>query len=219
MLLKKDKLPQLIKDLKSLYPQTKCALDFESAFQLLCAVILSAQCTDKRVNMVTLELFAKYPTAQKMAKADLQDIEHIIKSTGFYHAKAKSIWETSKILAEKYNGQVPDSMEELLKLRGVARKTANVVLQDYYGISEGVVVDTHVRRLANRIGLTKNEEPVKIEQDLMKLFDKQYWHWLSHALIWHGRGVCSARAPKCQDCLICGYCPKNGLKPAKNKRS
>lgn len=215
MLLKKDKLPQLIKDLKSLYPQTKCALDFKSPFQLLCAVILSAQCTDKRVNMVTPELFAKYPDAKNMAQAALEDIEQIIKPTGFYHAKAKSISETSKTLAQKYDGQVPDSMDELLKLRGVARKTANVILQDYYGIAEGVVVDTHVRRLANRIGLTKHQEPVKIEQDLMKLFDKKYWHWISHALIWHGRGICSARAPKCSGCLISGYCPKNGLKPVK----
>lgn len=216
MLLKKDKLPQLIKDLKSLYPKTKCALNFESAFQLLCAVILSAQCTDKRVNMITPKLFAKYPTAKQMAQAPLEDIEQIIKSTGFYHAKAKSISETSKILAEKYGGQVPDSMQELLKLRGVARKTANVVLQDYYGITEGVVVDTHVRRLANRIGLTKHQEPVKIEQDLMKLLDKKYWHWISHALIWHGRQVCPARGPKCQECLINGYCPKNGIKSAKS---
>ena len=215
MLLKKDKLPQLIKDLKSLYPQTKCALDFKSAFQLLCAVILSAQCTDKRVNTVTPKLFVKYPDAKNMAQAPLEDIEQIIKSTGFYHAKAKSISETSKILAQKYDGKVPDSMDELIKLRGVARKTANVVLQDYYDIAEGVVVDTHVRRLANRIGLTKHQEPIKIEQDLMKLFNKKYWHWISHALIWHGRGICSARAPQCSNCLISGYCPKNGVKPVK----
>ena len=215
MLLKKDKLPQLIKDLKSLYPQTKCALDFKSAFQLLCAVILSAQCTDKRVNTVTPKLFVKYPDAKNMAQAPLEDIEQIIKSTGFYHAKAKSISETSKILAQKYDGKVPDSMDELIKLRGVARKTANVVLQDYYDIAEGVVVDTHVRRLANRIGLTKHQEPIKIEQNLMKLFNKKYWHWISHALIWHGRGICSARTPQCSNCLISGYCPKNGVKPVK----
>ncbi len=215
MLLKKDKLPELIQELQKLYPQTKTALHYQSAFQLLCAVILSAQCTDVRVNMVTPKLFAKYPTATEMSLASLEDIEAIIKSTGFYHAKAKSISETSKALVNNYNGEVPNKMEELLKLRGVARKTANVVLQDFYGISEGVVVDTHVKRLSYRIGLTRHEEPVKIEQDLMKLFDKRYWHWISHALIWHGRGVCHARGPKCEQCTIFGLCPKNGLKSKK----
>ena len=216
MLLKKENLPKLIKDLQKLYPKTKTALHYQSAFQLLCAVILSAQCTDVRVNMVTPKLFAKFPSAKEMSKASLEEIESIIKSTGFYHAKAKSISETSKVLFEKYGDEVPSSMEELLKLRGVARKTANVVLQDFYGISEGVVVDTHVKRLSYRIGLTKNTEPIKIEKDLMKLLDKKYWHWISHALIWHGRGICHARGPKCEECLIAGYCPKNGLKPAKN---
>lgn len=218
MLLKKQELPKLIKDLQSLYPKTKTALHYESAFQLLCAVILSAQCTDARVNMVTPKLFAKYPDAEQMSLASLEEIEEIIKSTGFYHAKAKSISETSKILFKEYGGQVPASMEQLLKLRGVARKTANVVLQDFYGIAEGVVVDTHVKRLSYRIGLTKNTEPIKIEKDLMKLLDKKYWHWISHALIWHGRGICHARGPKCEQCLIAAYCPKNGLSHAKTKK-
>ena len=215
MLLKKDELPQLIAELQKLYPKTKIALHYQSAFQLLCAVILSAQCTDIRVNMVTPKLFAKYPTAKEMSLASLEEIEAIIKSTGFYHAKAKSISETSKTLINSYNGEVPNKMEELLKLRGVARKTANVVLQDFYGISEGVVVDTHVKRLSYRIGLTRHEEPIKIERDLMKLFDKKYWHWISHALIWHGRGICHARGPKCEQCPISGLCPKNGLKNKK----
>ncbi|WP_428066414.1 endonuclease III [Candidatus Proelusimicrobium volucris] len=212
MLLKKDELPILIKDLKKLYPKTKTALNYGSAFQLLCAVILSAQCTDARVNMVTPKLFAKYPDAKTMSHASLQEIETIIKSTGFYHAKAKSLSETSKALFEQYQGEVPADMQKLLKLRGVARKTANVVLQDFYGIAEGVVVDTHVKRLSYRIGLSKNSEPLKIERDLMKLLDKKYWHWISHALIWHGRGICHARGPKCEQCPLASYCPKNGVK-------
>jgi endonuclease-3 len=211
MLLKKERLPALIKDLQSLYPATKTALHYKSAFQLLCAVILSAQCTDVRVNMVTPVLFAKFPDVKAMAGANIKEIEKIIRPTGFYHAKAKSILETSKKIISDFGGKVPSTMQELLTLRGVARKTANVVLQDFYGVSVGVVVDTHVKRLSYRIGLTKQTEPVKVEQDLMKLFDKKYWHWLSHAFIWHGRGVCHARGPKCAECKINSYCPKNGL--------
>ena len=212
MLLRKEELPKLIKDLKSLYPKTKTALNYQSAYQLLVAVILSAQCTDVRVNKVTPVLFAKFPDAKSAAAADIKEIETIIRSTGFYHAKAKSISETSKLLTQKFCGIVPKTMKELLTLRGVARKTANVVLQDFYGISEGIVVDTHVKRLAFRMGLTKNAEPVKVERDLVKLLDKKYWHWISHALIWHGRGVCRARNPKCGDCKINSYCPQNGVK-------
>lgn len=212
MLLKKERLPELLKELKKLYPKTKTALIYNnSAYQLLVAVILSAQCTDERVNKVTPALFEKYPTPQKMAKADIKDIETLIKSTGFYHAKAKSILETSKKLVSDFNSQVPNTMAELLTLRGVARKTANVVLGDFYGIDEGIVVDTHVKRLSFRLGLTKNTEPLKIEQDLMKMFDKKYWHWISHALIWHGRGPCDARKPECQICTLNKLCPKNGV--------
>ena len=212
MLLKKEKLPELLKELKKLYPKTKTALVYNnSAYQLLVAVILSAQCTDERVNKVTPVLFKKYPTPEKMANADIKDIEDIIKSTGFYHAKAKSISETSKKLVNDFNSMVPKTMVELLTLRGVARKTANVVLGDFYGIDEGIVVDTHVKRLSFRLGLTKNTEPLKIEQDLMKMLDKKYWHWISHALIWHGRGPCDARKPECQTCTLNKLCPKNGV--------
>ncbi len=212
MLLKKEKLPELLTELKKLYPKTKTALVYNnSAFQLLVAVILSAQCTDERVNKVTPVLFKKYPTPEKMAKADIKDIETIIKSTGFYHAKAKSILESSKKLVSDFKGQVPKTMAELLTLRGVARKTANVVLGDFYGIDEGIVVDTHVKRLSFRLGLTKNTEPLKIEQDLMKMLDKKYWHWISHALIWHGRGPCDARKPECATCTLNKLCPKNGV--------
>ena len=212
MLLKKEKLPELLKELKKLYPKTKTALVYNnSAYQLLVAVILSAQCTDERVNKVTPVLFKKYPTPKEMAKADVKDIETIIKSTGFYHAKAKSILETSKKLVSDFNCEVPKTMAELLTLRGVARKTANVVLGDFYGIDEGIVVDTHVKRLSFRLGLTKNTEPLKIEQDLMKMLDTKYWHWISHALIWHGRGPCDARKPECQTCTLNKLCPKNGV--------
>lgn len=212
MLLKKEKLPELLKELKKLYPKTKTALVYNnSAYQLLVAVILSAQCTDERVNKVTPVLFKKYPTPEKMANADIKDIEDIIKSTGFYHAKAKSISETSKKLVNDFNSMVPKTMAELLTLRGVARKTANVVLGDFYGIDEGIVVDTHVKRLSFRLGLTKNTEPLKIEQDLIKMLDKKYWHWISHALIWHGRGPCDARKPECQTCTLNKICPKNGV--------
>lgn len=212
MLLKKEKLPELLKELKKLYPKTKTALVYNNnAFQLLVAVILSAQCTDERVNKVTPVLFNKYPTPKEMAKADIKDIEAIIKSTGFYHAKAKSILETSKKLVSDFKGEVPNTMAELLTLRGVARKTANVVLGDFYGIDEGIVVDTHVKRLSFRLGLTKNTEPLKIEQDLMKMLDKKYWHWISHALIWHGRGPCDARKPECATCTLNKLCPRNGV--------
>ena len=212
MLLKKEKLPELLKELKKLYPKTKTALIYNnSAYQLLVAVILSAQCTDERVNKVTPVLFKKYPTPKEMAASDIKDIETIIKSTGFYHAKAKSILETSKKLVSDFNCEVPKTMAELLTLRGVARKTANVVLGDFYGIDEGIVVDTHVKRLSFRLGLTKNTEPLKIEQDLMKMLDKKYWHWISHALIWHGRGPCDARKPECQTCPLNKLCPKNGV--------
>ena len=212
MLLKKEKLPELLKELKKLYPKTKTALIYNnSAYQLLVAVILSAQCTDERVNKVTPVLFKKYPTPKEMAKADIKDIETLIKSTGFYHAKAKSILETSKKLVSDFNCEVPHTMAELLTLRGVARKTANVVLGDFYGIDEGIVVDTHVKRLSFRLGLTKNTDPLKIEQDLMKMLDKKYWHWISHALIWHGRGPCDARKPECATCTLNKLCPKNGV--------
>jgi len=212
MLIKKEELPKIIKGLKTLYPKTKTALTYNNAFELLCAVILSAQSTDKRVNMVTPVLYKNFPTPQKMAKADIKDIEAIIKSTGFYHAKAKSILEASKKLVKDFNGIVPNTMEEIMTLRGVARKTANVVLQDFYGITEGVVVDTHVKRLAFRLGFTKNTDPVKVEKDLMKLLPRTQWHWISHALIWHGRGVCHARGPKCEECTINSLCPQNGIK-------
>ena len=209
--LKETEIPLLVRTLRKDYPSNKTALEHKSAFQLLAAVILSAQCTDARVNMVTPVLFGKYPTAEKMAAAKTEDIEKIIKSTGFYHAKAKSILETSRLLLSNFRGRVPDTMEELLTLRGVARKTANVVLADVFGKAEGVVVDTHVRRLSFRMGLTKNTDPVKIEKDLMKKLPKKDWIWAGNALVWHGRKVCNARKPACAVCSINSFCPKNSV--------
>ena len=208
---KSERISRLIEFANSLFPNAKCELFYSKDYELAIAVMLSAQTTDKSVNQVTNVLFKKYPTPQKMAAADIKDIETIIKSTGFYHAKAKSILETSKKLVSDFKGVVPNTMAELLTLRGVARKTANVVLGDFYGIDEGIVVDTHVKRLSFRLGLTKNTEPLKIEQDLMKMLDKKYWHWISHALIWHGRGPCDARKPECATCTLNKLCPKNGV--------
>jgi endonuclease-3 len=201
----------LVKTLRKDYPHNTTALAHKDAFQLLTAVILSAQCTDARVNLVTPALFAKYPTAEKMAKADIKDVEKIIRSTGFYHAKAKSITESAKKIVSDFGGKVPGEMDELLTLRGVARKTANVVLSDFFGKAEGVVVDTHVKRLAFRMGLSKNTDPVKVEKDLMKKLPRKDWIWAGNALVWHGRKVCPARKPACQTCSINKLCPKNGV--------
>lgn len=206
-----EKQEKLIKELKKLYPKTEPALVHNNPFEMLCAVILSAQCTDARVNLVTPELFRRFGTPAKMAKAKREDIESIIKSTGFYHAKAKSLQESAKKIVSDFNGQVPQTMAELLTLQGVARKTANVVLGDCFDIVEGVVVDTHVKRLSFRLGLTKNTDPQKVEQDLMKLFPQKYWYYLSNALIYHGRRVCDARKPKCEICTLAKICPKNGI--------
>ncbi len=200
-----QKQENLIKELKKLYPKTEPALKHNSPFEMLCAVILSAQCTDARVNLVTPELFRRFGTPQKMAKAKRDDIETIIKSTGFYRAKAKSLHESAKKIVSDFGGQVPQTMDKLLTLQGV-------VLGDCFDVVEGVVVDTHVKRLSFRLGLTKNTDPKKVEQDLMKLFPKKYWYYLSNALIYHGRRVCDARKPKCSICTLAKLCPKNGVK-------
>lgn len=207
---KKDVLP-LIKALKKLYPKHIIPLHHASAWELLCAVILSAQCTDARVNTITPHLFKKYPTVQDLAKANLADVEKIIHSAGFYHSKALSLIEMSKRVCEVYGGEVPQTMEDLLTLRGVARKTANVMLGDYFKKPAGIVVDTHVKRLAYRLGLTKNTDPVKIEKDLIKIIPYEYWGWIAIALILHGRSVCSARKPQCEKCTLSTYCPRKGV--------
>ena len=207
----KDVLP-LLKALKKLYPEHVIPLHHKNAWELLCAVILSAQCTDARVNTITPHLFKKYPTVYDLANAKMEEVEKIIHSAGFYHSKALSLIEMSKRLSEVYGGQVPQNMDDLLTLRGVARKTANVMLGDYFKKPAGIVVDTHVKRLAYRLGLTKNTDPVKIEKDLVKIIPYEYWGWIAIALILHGRSICPARRPRCETCSLAKYCPKCGIR-------
>jgi endonuclease-3 len=188
------------------YPEANCELRHASPFQLLIATILSAQCTDKRVNMVTPSLFVKYPSPADFAAADPLELEQDIRSTGFFRNKAKSIIGASKKIVEEFGGAVPRSMDELLTLPGVARKTANVVLGSAFAIADGIVVDTHVQRLANRLGLTQHSDPKKIEKDLMAVIPRDHWIGVSHQLIWHGRRVCRARNPLCAQCNLVNIC-------------
>jgi len=203
-----SKIKEMVKILKKEYPHAKTELKHSNPFELLIATILSAQTKDTTINKITPILFKKYPTPQKLAEADINDVEKIIKPTGFYKIKAKNIIETSKILVEKFGGKVPDNMEDLLKLKGVARKTANVVLSNAFNKNEGIVVDTHVKRISYRIGLSDNKDPLKIEQDLMKIFDKDDWSFISNALVLHGRYICDAKNPKCDICKIAKLCKK-----------
>ena len=189
------------------YPDAHCALDHRDAYQLLVATILSAQCTDVRVNLVTPALFARYPTAGALADADRGDVETLIKSTGFFRNKAKSLVGMARAVVERHGGAVPRTMDELTQLPGVGRKTANVVLGNVFGENDGVVVDTHVARLAKRMGLTRDTDPVKIERALMPLFPRPQWTMLSHLLIAHGRRICDARKPKCGECVVADLCP------------
>lgn len=200
---RKETASELLKKLYQYYPNPHCELNYTNAFELLIATILSAQCTDVRVNMVTESLFRKYPSPQHFADADLAELEQDVKPTGFYRNKAKSIQETSRRILEVYGGEVPQNMDDLLTLRGAARKTANVVLGNAFGINVGVVVDTHVRRLSNRFGLTNKQDPVKIEKDLMELFPQEEWTNISHLMILHGRAACKARFSKAPDHEIC----------------
>ena len=202
----------VVKQLKRLYPKHVIPLHHKNAWQLLCAVILSAQCTDVRVNTITPHLFKKYPTVKDLAGADIKEVEKIIHSAGFYHSKALSLIESSKRLCEVFGGEVPQHMEDLLSLRGVARKTANVMLGDYFKKPAGIVVDTHVKRLSFRLGFTKQTDPVKVEKDLTKIIPYEYWGWIAIALILHGRQVCNARKPECSKCTLAGLCPRLGVK-------
>lgn len=205
------RLPEILRLLHAAYPDAACALDHRNALELLVATILSAQCTDERVNKVTPALFARFPDAQALAEADRTELEEMIHSTGFYRNKAKNIQEACRRLVTVYDGQVPANMADLLTLPGVARKTANVVLGTSYRIADGVVVDTHVKRLSERLGLTTQSDPEKIERDLMALAPQDEWIDLSHLLIFHGRRVCDARKPKCSACVIAGLCPSAQL--------
>jgi endonuclease-3 len=195
--------------LKSAHPDAHCELDHETPLQLLMATILSAQCTDKRVNMVTPLLFRKHPTAQSLADASPEELEEQIRSTGFFRNKTKSLIALGKALVERHGGEVPDSMDALVKLPGVGRKTANVILGNAFRKNEGVVVDTHVGRLSVRLGLTKQTDPVKVEQELMPLFPQEEWAMVAHVLIFHGRRVCDARIPKCEICTLNEICPSS----------
>jgi endonuclease III len=194
--------------LKAQYPDAHCALNFEGPFQLLIATILSAQCTDERVNIVTKDLFKKYPDAKSMGIAPLEDLENLVRSTGFFKNKAKNIQNCAKTLSEKYKGQVPKDLDQLTALSGVGRKTANVVLGNAYGITSGIVVDTHVTRLSNRFGWTKSENAVVIEKELMPVIPVEDWILISHLLIYHGRAVCKARRPQCESCFLADPCPQ-----------
>jgi endonuclease III len=215
-----ERVAQLVKAWPKVYPGAHCELDFHNPLQLLVATILSAQCTDKRVNMVTPALFKKYRTAKDYASAPKSELESAIKSTGFFRSKTKSIQGATSTIVEKFGGKVPDSMEELRQLPGVGRKTANVVLGNAFGKNEGIVVDTHVIRLSQRLGLTKQKDAEKIERDLTKLVPRKHWTDWSHWLIWHGRRRCYARKPDCGQCEVFHLCPsgKTFLRTGQAKR-
>ena len=204
---KKERVLKIIDLLEKEYPDAKTALHYSGPLEILIATILSAQCTDKRVNIVTRSLFKKYRTTQDYANADLAELEQDIRSTGFYRNKAKNIKNACRLLIEKYDSRVPSTMEQLLELPGVARKTANIVLSNAYGVIVGIAVDTHVRRLAQRLGLSKNKDPNKIEADLMQEVPKSQWKKIADLLIFHGRNVCTARKPKCSSCSLNKICP------------
>ena len=196
----------LFNKLKEYYPDATCSLDFEEPFQLVVAVMLSAQCTDERVNKTTPELFKRCKTIQDFADIDISELEQIIHPCGFYKNKAKNIKLCAKQVLEEFNGIVPHTMKELTSLAGVGRKSANVIMLEVFGIAEGVAVDTHAKRISNLTGLSKEKEPEKIEQDLLKTFPKEYWKDLNHLLVWHGRNTCIARNPKCDICPISNLC-------------
>ncbi|MCA9980783.1 MAG: endonuclease III [Anaerolineales bacterium] len=202
---------EIIDRLRQTYPEAGCELDYSTPYELLVATILSAQCTDEQVNEVTPKLFAAYPTPYACVQAPRLELEILIRPTGFYRQKAKFIQETSRILVDKYRGHVPDNMQELTQLPGVARKTANVVLGECFDVAEGITVDTHVSRLANRLGLSNGKNAIKVENDLMKIVPQEEWIAVSYLLLFHGRGLCTARKPACTECPLQDICPSAGL--------
>lgn len=207
---KKQRAREILSRLKLLYPDATCSLNYSTPVQLLIATILSAQCTDERVNKVTPALFGRFPDAASLANADLTELENLVRSTGFYRNKAKNIQAACRMIVNEFNSQVPNRMEELLKLPGVARKTANVVLAHAYGINAGVTVDTHVARLSQRLGLTKHTDPIRIELDLIELLPQPDWENWSIRLVYHGRAICKARSPACVACQLAELCPSAG---------
>ncbi len=199
---------EIINRLHSMHPDAHCELNYETPHQLLVATILSAQCTDKRVNLVTPTLFTKYPTVVDFAAADRAELEEAIHSTGFFRQKASFIQESAQMIVHQFGGIVPQEMNQLLKLKGVARKTANVVLGEIYNIADGITVDTHVKRIAHKLGLVStNKNPVKVERELMAIVPRDQWILISHLLVFHGRRICSARSPNCANCLLNDICP------------
>ena len=192
-------------------PVAETELHYDNPYQLLIAVILSAQCTDKRVNQVTPELFRRWPDPAALAQATIPELEEVIHSVGFYHSKAKHLIAAAQLVVKEFNGETPNTMKDLIKLPGVARKTANVVLWGGFGINEGLAVDTHVKRISGRLGLTKHTDPVDIEKDLVKLFPQSEWGKVNHRMVWFGRHVCDARKPLCDECEMAPFCPKVGV--------
>ena len=201
-----NKAIEIIKILKNFYPDATCSLDFSTPFQMLVAVVLSAQCTDERVNKTTPELFAKYPTVYDFDKIDLHTLEEIIHPCGFYKNKAKNLKAAARYIIEYYNGEVPQSMEDLIKIPGVGRKSANVIMLEAFNNPQGIAVDTHAKRISNKIGFSKESDPLKIEEDLIKLIPKEYFYDVNHLLVWHGRKTCSSRKPNCENCPIKDLC-------------
>ena len=210
--MKKDEAIEVIKILNNTYKDAKCSLNFNTPFELLIAVILSAQCTDERVNKTMPSILKKCSTPEQFAKIDIKELEELIHPCGFYKNKAKNIKNACKIIHEKYNDKVPETMEELMELPGVGRKTANVVMLEAFGNPQGIAVDTHCKRISNRLGLSKESEPEKIEQDLLKVIPKEYYKDVNHVLIWHGRNICEARNPKCEECSVKKYCKTHNKK-------
>ena len=203
-----NKAIQIIEKLKNYYPDATCSLDFETPFQMLVAVVLSAQCTDERVNKTTPSIFSKYPTVYDFDNMDLSTLEELIHPCGFYKNKAKNLKAAARTIIEKYNGEVPKTMEELLQIPGVGRKSANVIMLEAFLNPQGIAVDTHAKRISNRIGFSNESDPLKIEQDLLKVIPKEYYYDVNHLLVWHGRKVCTARNPNCDICPIKDLCDK-----------
>lgn len=202
----KNTVIEIMRILKNTYPDAKCSLDFNSPFEMMVAVALSAQCTDERVNKVTSEFFPKYHTPEDFANMPLEQIEEFIHSCGFYHNKAKNIKLASQKILNDFNGEVPQTMAELMTIPGVGRKSANVIMLEAFNNPQGIAVDTHVKRISNRIGFSSKKEPEKIEQDLLKQIPKEYWKDANHVLIWHGRNICKSQKPQCSKCTIRAYC-------------
>ncbi|WP_243359066.1 endonuclease III [Fundidesulfovibrio terrae] len=206
-----ERAPIIFERLRARYPKTVPALDHHNAWELLVATVLAAQCTDARVNMVTPKLFARWPGPAELALASQEDLEEVVRSTGFFRNKAKNLIGAAKRVMDAFGGQVPRTLAELVTLPGVARKTANIVLSNSFGVNEGIAVDTHVTRLAYRLALTDSDDPVKIERDLMPLFPQDQWGEINHLLVYFGRDICDARKPKCPECELSDICPKRGV--------